>query len=149
MLYQYEAAYPIHQPNRRVRGYTDFLLPKDIQESFDFLDFVYQVWGIENIRIREHETHIDVSIKSGEIELPIPVPETLTENMIKKFLVLGEVVIEEGEWTLISGYRRTTFDLPAICWMNYRRFPKTKDLSMSEYVEAALREKIAREQNNG
>ena len=68
-VYQYEAAYPIHQPNRRVRGYTDFLLPKDIHESFVFLDFVYQVWGIENIRIREQDTHIDLSIKSGEIEL--------------------------------------------------------------------------------
>ena len=41
--------------------------------------------------------HIALSIKSGAIALPIPVPETLTENMIKKFLVLGDVVIDEGE----------------------------------------------------
>ena len=146
---QYKPAYSIHQPNGKVRGYTDFILPKDRQESFDFLDFVYQVWGIENIRIREQEMHIAVSIKSGAIELPIPVPETLTENMIKKFLVLGEVVIDEGEWTLFSGYRRTTFDLPSNMLDELQEISKAKDLSMSEYVEAALREKIAREQNNG
>ncbi len=145
-VYQYEAAYPIHQSNRRVRGYTDFLLPKDVQESFDFLDFVYQVWGIENIRIREQDTHIDLSIKSGEIAVPIALPDVLTERIIKQFLVLGDVVIEEAEWTLVSGYRRTTFDLPTNLLDELQEISKEKDLSMSEYVEEALREKLAREE---
>ncbi|MBO0586893.1 helix-turn-helix domain-containing protein [Sporosarcina sp. E16_8] len=144
--YQYEAAYPIHQPNSRVRGYTDFLLPKDMQESFDFLDFVYQVWGIENIRIREQETHIELSIKSGKIVLPIPVPDILTASIIKQFLVLGDVVIEEAEWMLISGYRRTTFDLPNNLLDKLQEISKEKDLSMSEYVEEAIREKFEREE---
>jgi len=144
--YQYEAVYPIHQPNSRVRGYTDFLLPKDAQESFDFLDFVYQVWGIENIRIREHDTHLDLSIKSGEIKLVIPVPAILSESIIKKFLVLGDVIIEDGEWTLISGYRRTTFDLPNNLLDKLQDISKEKGQSMSEYVEEALREKMEREE---
>jgi len=144
--YQYEAVYPIHQPNSRVRGYTDFLLPKDAQESFDFLDFVYQVWGIENIRIREHDTHLDLSIKSGEIKLLIPVPAILSESIIKKFLVLGDVIIEDGEWTLISGYRRTTFDLPNNLLDKLQDISKEKGQSMSEYVEEALREKMEREE---
>ena len=145
-IYQYEAVYPIHRPNSRVKGYTDFSLPKDLQESFDFLDFVYQIWGIENIRIREHDTHIDLSIKSGEIGLSIPVPEILTESIIKRFLVLGDVVIKEGEWTLISGYRRTTFDLPNNLLDKLQEIAKEKDLSMSEYVEEAVREKFEREE---
>lgn len=145
--YQYEAAYPIHQPNSRVRGYTDFLLPKDMQESFDFLDFVYRVWGIENIRIREQKTHIELSIKSGKIVVPIPIPDILTESIIKQFLVLGDVVIEEAEWTLISGYRRTTFDLPNNLLDKLQEISKEKDLSMSEYVEEALREKMEREES--
>jgi len=145
-IYQYEAVYPIHRPNSRVKGYTDFSLPKDLQESFDFLDFVYQIWGIENIRIREHDTHIDLSIKSGEIELSIPVPKILTESIIKRFLVLGDVVLKEGEWTLISGYRRTTFDLPNNLLDKLQEIAKEKDLSMSEYVEEAVREKFEREE---
>ncbi|WP_188006642.1 Helix-turn-helix domain-containing protein [Sporosarcina sp. ANT_H38] len=145
-IYQYEAVYPIHRPNSRVRGYTDFLLPKDLQESFDFLDFIYQVWGIENIRIREQETHINLSIKSGVITLPIAVPDILTESIIKKFLVLGDIVFGEAEWTLISGYRRTTFDLPNNLLDELQEISKEKGLSMSEYVEEAVREKIAREE---
>jgi len=145
-IYQYEAVYPIHRPNSRVKGYTDFSLPKDLQESFDFLDFVYQIWGIENIRIREHDTHLDLSIKSGEIDLSIPVPETLTASIINKFLVLGDVVINEGQWTLISGYRRTTFDLPNNLLDKLQEIAKEKDLSMSEYIEVALREKFEREE---
>lgn len=144
-VYQYEAAYPIHCPNRRIQGYTDFVLPKDSDESFIFLDFVYQIWGIENIRIREHDTHIALSIKSGDIELSIPVPEILTESTLKKLLVLGDVVIGEGEWTLISGYRRTTFDLPNNLLDELQEKGKAQGQSMSEYVEEAIREKFERE----
>ena len=145
-VFQYEASYSIHQPNNRVRGYTDFLLPKDLQESFDFLDFIYQVWGIENIRLREHDEHINLSIKSGEVALQIPVPGTLTESVLKKLLLLGDIVIEEGKWTLISGYRRTTFDLPNHLLDTLQAIAKEKDLSMSDYVEEALREKIEKEE---
>lgn len=144
-VYQYEEAYPIHCSNRRIQGYTDFVLPKDSDESFIFLDFVYQIWGIENIRIREHDTHIALSIKSGDIELSIPVPEILTESTLKKLLVLGDVVIGEGEWTLISGYRRTTFDLPNNLLDELQEKGKAQGQSMSEYVEEAIREKFERE----
>ncbi len=73
----------------------------------------------------------------------------LQKNIIKKFLVLGDVLIEEGEWTLISGYRRTTFDLPNNLLDKLQEISKEKDLSMSEYVEEALREKIEREEESG
>ena len=39
-----------------------------------------------------------------------------------------------------SGYRRTTFDLPSNMLDELQEISKAKDLSMSEYVEAALRE---------
>ena len=109
---------------------------------------MYQVWGIENIRIREHVGHIDLSIKSGVVALAIPVPEAFTESMIQKLLVLGDVVTEEGQWTLISGYRRTTFDLPNNLLDELQGISKANNLSMSEYVEFAVREKIEKEQTN-
>lgn len=146
-IFQYEPAYGIHQPNHSIRGYTDFSLPKHAHETFEFLDFVYQVWGIENIRIREQDSYIDLSIKSGQISLPISVPETLSEVVIKEYLILGDVVIEEENWTLISGYRRTTFDLPTNLLDELQRIAKEKNLSMSEYVEAALSEKMGTEEN--
>ncbi|WP_342511603.1 helix-turn-helix domain-containing protein [Sporosarcina sp. FSL K6-1522] len=146
-IFQYEAAYPIHQPNHSVRGYTDFSLPKDAHDTFEFLDFVYHVWGIENIRIREQDSHIDLSIKSGSVTIPIPIPEALTEGVIKKYLVLGDIMMSEGQWTLVSGYRRTTFDLPNHLLDELQGIAKKKSLSMSEYLEVALREKLEREES--
>ena len=40
-IFKYEAAYSIHQANHSIKGYTDFSLPKDAHETFEFLDFVY------------------------------------------------------------------------------------------------------------
>jgi metal-responsive CopG/Arc/MetJ family transcriptional regulator len=54
-------------------------------------------------------------------------------------------MIKEGEWTLISGYLRTTFDLPNNLLDELQEISKEKDLSISEYVEAAPREKMERE----
>ncbi|MBE1556844.1 helix-turn-helix domain-containing protein [Sporosarcina limicola] len=144
-VYQYEPVYPIHHATIRVKGYTDFLLPKNLHESFDFLDFVYQVWGVENIRLREREKEIALSIKSGTVRLSIPVPETLTASMLQTFLILGDVVMEDGGWILVSGYRRTTFDLPTNMLDALQDISKEKDLSMSDYMEEALREKLERE----
>jgi len=143
-VFKYEAAYPIHQPIMRVKGYTDFLLPKGLHESYVLLDFVYQIAGIENIRIRELDSDIALSIKSGEYELAIPVPGTLSEDLVTSFLALGDVVQEEGKWELISGYRRTTFDLPNNLLSALQDSAKEKELSMSEFVEEAIREKLER-----
>ncbi|MBO0587598.1 MULTISPECIES: helix-turn-helix domain-containing protein [unclassified Sporosarcina] len=145
--FKYEAAYPIHQSNRRAAAYTDFVLPKDLVESFDFLDFVYQVWGIENIRLRERETDIALSIKSGLTVLPIPVPETITECLITSFLALGNVELMDGECNLISGYRRNTVDLPNTIWETLHDISKQQDKTISEYIEDVLRENFEREQN--
>lgn len=143
--YHYKAAYPIHQRTMRIKGYTDFLLAKDLPESFDFLDFVYQVWGIENIRLREHETHITLSIKSGKKNISVPLPDTITESKLDSFLILGDIVIEDQKWHLISGYRRTTFDLPNNMLESLQKTANERDLSMSEYVEEALREKFEKD----
>lgn len=144
--YGYKPAYTIHQQTMRIKGYTDFKLPKDSPASFDFLDFVYETWGIENIRLREYDMHMTLSIKSGEIQLSRSVPETLTQEVIEKFLVLGDVVIEEDTWHLVSGYRRTTFDLPNVMLDSLQVLASDQRVSMSEYVEEALREKFEREQ---
>lgn len=144
--FQYKAAYQIHQSNRRAVAYTDFTIPKDMGESFVFLDFVYQVWGIENIRLREYDTKIALSIKSGLMELPIPVPESITGALITSLLVLGNIELEDGAWNLISGYRRNTVDLPNTIWDELQEISKLKEKTMSEYIEDVLRKNFEREQ---
>jgi len=144
--FQYKAAYSIHQTNKRAVAYTDFLLPKDLDESFAFLDFVYQVWGIENIRLREHEIDIAISIKSGLMKLPVPVPETITDSLITSLLVLGDVEPGDEAWNLISGYRRTTVDLPSNLLDSIQEVSKQRDMTMSEYIEEAIRRNMDREE---
>lgn len=146
-IYKYKPVYSIHCPSKQIEGYTDFSLPKDLDESFIFLDFVYQTCGIENIRMREHDLHIDLSIKSGEMKVAHPVPDILTEDTIQKFLILGDVIINNDYWTLISGYRRTTFDLPNKILEKVQEKGKEAGLSMSEFVELAIKEKIDRDDN--
>ena len=51
---------------------------------------------------------------------------------------------KEGKF--VSLYRRTTFDLPNNLLEKLQEISKEKDLSMSEYVEEALREKMKREE---
>lgn len=142
-IFQYEAAYPIHQANKSVKGYTDFLLVKDQPIAYDFLDFVYEVFGIENIRLREREAQLELSVKSGRWPLTITPPETLTENALQDMLVLGNLVMEENQWILISGYRRTTFDLPTNLLDELREVAKEEGMTMSEYVEAVLVENLS------
>lgn len=140
--YEYKPAYSIHQKTIPIRGYTDFSLPKQLSESLDFLDFVYEVWGIENIRLRESENHLSLSIKSGLMDTEIQLPERVTTKRIRSFIELGDAVIEDGIWHLISGYRRTTFDLPNNLLDKLQAFAKEEQLTMSDVVEALLREKL-------
>lgn len=144
-IYKYERVYSIHRPNRRITGYTDFILPKDLEESFIFLDFIYQTCGIENVRIREYDQQIALSVKSGVVKFSIDLPEILTEVRVKKLITIGDIVVKEGHWTFISGYRRTTFDLPNELLDELQKKGKDQGLSMSEYVETAIREKFERE----
>lgn len=137
-MHQYEPAYSIHQETMPIRGYTDLSLPKDLPMSYLFLDFVYEVWGIENIRLRERKERIELSIKSGEVSLSDSVPESITQGLVNEFLVKGEILCEEDRWVLVSGYRRTTFELPSTTLNKLRKVSKENDMTMSEYIEYVL-----------
>lgn len=140
-IFKYKPIYSIHQRNMSVRGYTDFTLPKE-EEAYLFLDFVYQVWGIENIRIREQDTQLDLSIKSGEVTVPADIYLPVSNDTVEEYLILGDMVIDEKKWILISGYRRTTFDLPDHLLVKLRDIAESEGLSMSQYVELVLQEKL-------
>lgn len=143
-IFHYSPVYSIHHKNVPVKGYTDFSLPKDDAEAYLFLDFVYETWGIENIRIREEETSIKLSIKSGEKEVLIPLP--IASEKIQSFIEQGDLIIEGTQFMLISGYRRTTFDLPSQLLDNLREYAQSNHVTMSEVVEAVLLEKMESEQ---
>lgn len=138
----YKAAYPIHRKNQPVAGYTDFELPKHKHESYDFLDLVYQTWGIENIRLREYDTYFALSIKSGAVNLELPLPDTLTNDVIRSFIILGDVVQKDDTWELISGYRKVQVDLPITLIQTMQGVCEKQNLTMNEYVRSALEKHV-------
>lgn len=139
-IFKYAPVYSIHQPNEPVKGYTDFAFSNEDTEALLFLDFVYAEWGIENIRVREQDQQIYLSVKSGHREVVTPPPIE-----VKAYLQSGEVLIEGTQFSLVSGYRRTTFDLPADLLHTLREVSSEQGITMSEFVEAAIRVQIDKE----
>ncbi|MFJ7934905.1 hypothetical protein [Sporosarcina sp. NPDC096371] len=74
--------------------------------------------------------------------MPIAAPQTLSESQINSFIIEGEVVQTDSQWQLISGTRRTTFDLPSTMLDTLQFVAKQEQMTMSEFVEVAIREKL-------
>lgn len=144
-MYNFKAAYKIHRKNMPMNGYTDFLLPKNREDSFYFLDFVYKVWGIENIRLREHDTSLALSIKSGRKHIPFSLPEPLKLNLIESFIVSGALYIEEEHWNMISGTKRTTIEIPKSMFESVQEYCDHNGLTFSEYVESSIKDKLEKD----
>lgn len=144
----YTAAYPIHQKNITPQGYTDFKLPKDLNESFEFLDFVYQVWGVENVRVRERDEHLSLSIKSGNRTATIA-PPSITNSSLQSFIVSGDIERDGEVWTLISGYRRTSIELPVDLLNEIQAISKEEGIYISDFIENAIIHKLKEMKENG
>ncbi|MEK5217775.1 helix-turn-helix domain-containing protein [Psychrobacillus sp. FSL H8-0487] len=143
--YGYVADYNIHRPLIKLKGkgYTDFILPKDYEYTFLFLDFVYANRGIENIRLREHEGHIALSVKSGLMQIIEPLNEKFPIDLLDSFLKnggAGEVIFHEDEWHFISGYRKTSLELPISLLNDVQKIADQEQQHTSEIIEKAIKQ---------
>lgn len=143
-IFKYAPVYSIHQPNDSVKGYTDFAFSNEDADALLFLDFVYAEWGIENIRVREEDGQIYLSIKSGNKEVTASLPIAIEK--VQSYLQLGDVIIEGTHFSLVSGYRRTTFDLPTEMLEELRQRASEEAMTMSEFVEKALSNQLSIEE---
>ena len=141
------ASYGIHRPNVRPEGYIDFSLPKESFITYDFIDFVYRTWGIENVRLRELEAEISLSIKSGEWK-KVPLPESLTMGWIASHTVAGNIEEKMDTWVLLSGQRKTTIQLPDTLLAKIVQLSKEQGKTMSEYIEEAVQLKVNKDTQN-
>ena len=67
-------------------------------------------------------------------------------RILTSLLVLGDVEPGDEAWNLISGYRRTTVDLPSNLLDSIQEVSKQRDMTMSEYIEEAIRRNMDREE---
>lgn len=139
-IFGYAPTYTIHQENETVTGYTDFVFSVTDESGLLFLDFIYTHWGIENIRLRQQEDELYLSIKSGTREVTGIAP--IEEEQIKSYLSGGDIIIEGTHFTLLSSYRRTTFDLPTKMLDSLRQRASEEGITMSEIVEDAVKKQL-------
>lgn len=146
----YKPAYSIHRPLVKVTGYTDFVLPKENELSFLFLDYMYIRRGIENIRLREHDDHLALSVKAGAVQITESLHSSLNESVIRSFLEggAGDIIFEEEEWLFISGYRKTSIELPVTMLDTLHQLAINENSSLNELIEQAIKDFIQAKELN-
>ncbi|MGG6361245.1 hypothetical protein ACQ5SI_18650 [Peribacillus frigoritolerans] len=132
---QLKPVYPIHQPTLEYKGYVELEIPKDAVVFYPLVDYLYETWGMENIRLRDQDHTIILFIRAGE--------KPLTTNGffaadILPFLIKGDIYNEEGNLIFRSSYRKTSLELPIDLLESMTELAEQEGISMSKWVEQKL-----------
>ena len=133
--YQLEPAYPIHQSTLEYKGYVQLEIPKDAVVLYPFLDYLYEIWGMENIRLREQENTILLFIRAGE--KPLTTKNFVAADILP-FVTKGEIYNEEDHLILRSAYRKTSIELPIDLLESITELAEQEGISISKWVEQKL-----------
>lgn len=108
--YQLVPSYGIHNELIDYNGYVTFEIPLDTVLFYPLMDYLYQVWGVENIRLRDQKNgFIRLLVRAGEKPL---ITHAFSVSDLLPFVKEGQVYQDSDLLVLISDYRKTTFELP-------------------------------------
>ncbi|MFC9600862.1 hypothetical protein ACFTQL_23875 [Peribacillus butanolivorans] len=110
-------------------------MPKKVVVFYPFLDYLYEIWGVENIRLREQNETVLLYVRAGEKPL---ISEVFGIADILPFLINGEMQHEENTLILLSPYRKTSFELPIELLEKISEFAEEDGISISKWVEHKL-----------
>ncbi|MGF9977313.1 helix-turn-helix domain-containing protein [Viridibacillus arvi] len=132
-------AYPIHQARKTKPGYAQFKLPKSKPQALQFLDFIYQHAGVENIYIEENSGNLELFVKQMNVSLhKNPIPSTLSVDEIENYLVEGAVFEDEGSLYIINSQKLVTIHLKlSTIDLLHDRANETNE-NLSDIAEAAV-----------
>ncbi|MGG0845615.1 helix-turn-helix domain-containing protein [Peribacillus simplex] len=133
--YQLKPVYSIHQSTLEYKGYVEIEIPKDAVVFYPFLDYLYETWGMENIRLREQDHTILLFIRAGE--RPLMTKSFIAEDILP-FLIKGDIYNEEGHLIFRSSYRKTSLELPIDLLESMTELAEQEGISMSKWVEQKL-----------
>ncbi|USL11098.1 helix-turn-helix domain-containing protein [Bacillus bombysepticus] len=137
--YTLKPSYSIHQPTLDYKGYVELRLPKNEVVFYPFIDYLYEIWGLENIRVREQNETVILYVRAGEKPL---MSEVFGIADILPYLINGEIHYEEGTLLLRSPYRKTSFELPNELLEKISVLAKQEGISISKWVENKLSSNI-------
>ncbi|WP_232782847.1 hypothetical protein [Bacillus sp. BA3] len=133
--YNLKPSYSIHQPTLDYKGYVELQIPKNEVVFYPFIDYLYEIWGVENIRLREQSETVLHYIKAGEKPLK---SEVFGISDILPYLINGEMHHEDDTLILRSPNRKTSFELPIELLETISDLAEQEGISISKWVEQKL-----------
>ncbi|MFF2590287.1 helix-turn-helix domain-containing protein [Peribacillus butanolivorans] len=133
--YQLKPVYPIHRSTLEYKGYVQLEIPKDAVVLYPFVDYLYETWGMENMRLREQDHTIVLFIRAGE--RPLTTKGFFAADILP-FLIKGDIYNEEGHLIFRSSYRKTSLELPIDLLESMTELAEQEGISMSKWVEQKL-----------
>ncbi|MEE3956191.1 helix-turn-helix domain-containing protein [Peribacillus frigoritolerans] len=133
--YTLKPSYSIHQPTLDYKGYVELQVPKNEVVFYPFMDYLYKIWGVENIRVREQNETVLLYVRAGEKPL---ISEVFGIADILPFLINGEMYHEENTLILRSPYRKTSFELPIELLDKISKIAEQEEISISKWIELKL-----------
>lgn len=133
--YTLKPSFSIHQPPLDYKGYVELQVPKNEVVFYPFMDYLYEIWGVENIRLREQSETVLLYIKAGEKPLK---SEVFGIADILPYLTNGEMHHEDDTLILRSSNRKTSFELPIELLETISDLAEQEGVSISKWVEQKL-----------
>ncbi|MDW7616660.1 helix-turn-helix domain-containing protein [Peribacillus simplex] len=133
--YTLKPSYSIHQSTLDYKGYVELQVPKNEVVFYPFLDYLYEIWGMENIRIREQNETVLLYVRAGEKPL---LSEVFGIADILPFLINGEIYQVENTLIIRSLYRKTSFELPIELLDKISKIAELEEISISKWIELKL-----------
>lgn len=134
-VYNLKPVYSIHQKSIQNYNYVRFEIPKEEDIFYPFLDYLYEHWGVENLRLRSNGL-VTILLKEGEQ----PFSSSFSIEDILPFLKEGKVVYEDGLLITRSAYQKTSIDLPKNLLNEIKRLAESENIKMSAWIERAITE---------
>ncbi|CRH88628.1 Uncharacterized protein conserved in bacteria [Chlamydia trachomatis] len=133
--YALKPSYSIHQTTLDYKGYVELHVPKNEVVFYPFLDYLYEIWGVENIRLREQSETVLLYIKAGEKPLKT---EVFGIADLLPYLISGEIHHEDDILILRSSNRKTSLELPIELLETISDLAEQEGISISKWVEQKL-----------
>ncbi|WP_251029059.1 MULTISPECIES: helix-turn-helix domain-containing protein [unclassified Bacillus (in: firmicutes)] len=133
--YTLKPSYSIHQPTLDYKGYVELQVPKNEVVFYPFIDYLYEIWGVENIRVREQNDTVLFYVRAGEKPL---ISEVFGIADILPYLTNGEMLHEDDTLILRSPNKKTSFELPIELLEAISDLAEQEGISISKWVEQKL-----------
>jgi predicted DNA-binding transcriptional regulator AlpA len=143
--YHLSKRYSIHQDLMDPKGYVHFDIPFKEEHLYPFIDYLYEVWGVENVRLREQEESVYIYIKSGNRPFN---HELLSFTKLLPFVTEGHIYLEDGLLVTESTYIKTSIELPKSMQERIKKEAKREHLSHSKWIEKVITEHFANNQHD-